>query len=172
MWRIGTTPRANSCVQLAHNGGLMDENDSYLKKGFGFLWGIKWLQTFTDQLWSLSPQDANRQQHSGGGAARGSWVGAMDGQHSSTARVRRQLSSTKTRIEHVKKRVKLQLQGKFHTLPSSSSSFGHGQSSQSIVHQRCTAELRIETTKVSCLREHCNDSVTLMTQLELQFAKA
>ena len=91
---------------------------------------------------------------------------------SNTARVRRQLSSTKTRIEHVKKRVKLQLQGKFHTLPSSSSSFGHGQSSQSIVHQRCTAELRIETTKVSCLREHCNDSVTLMTQLELQFAKA
>ena len=85
------------------------------------------------------------------------------------------LSSTlllKTRIEHVKKGVKLQLQGKFHTLPSSSSSFGHGQSSQSIVHQRCTAELRIETTKVSCLREHCNDSVTLMTQLELQFVNA
>ena len=68
------TPRANSCMQhhhygtrqLVHNGGLMAENDSYLKKGFGFLWGIKWLQTFTDQLWSPSPQDANRQQHSGG----------------------------------------------------------------------------------------------------------
>ena len=41
--------------------------------------------------------------------------------------------ATKTRIEHVKKGVKLQLQGKFHTLPlpPPSSSFGHGQSSQS-----------------------------------------
>ena len=43
------TPRANSCMQhhhygtrqLVHNRGLMAENDSYLKKGFGFLWGIK-----------------------------------------------------------------------------------------------------------------------------------
>ena len=31
----------------------------------------------------------------------------------------------------------------------------------------CSADLRIETTKVSRLREFCSDSVTLMTQLKL-----
>ena len=96
-----------------------------------------------------------------------------------SARLEAQDSSTqgstlllKTRIEHVKKGVKLQLQGKFHT----SSSFfqlclllATDSQVRGVVHQRCTAELRIETTKVSCLREHCNDSVTLMTQLELHF---